>query len=475
MTLLPRSPAPTQSTPIDSPLFDLVIEGRFVTPGGVLDGFMGVQAGQIAALGTERLRGQEWLDARGQLVFPGGIDAHVHVNSSAVDPEGWTRLTRCAAAGGVTTVLDMPYDAPQPTVNAALLEAKIERLRAEAVVDAGLYGTITKRGGTGEIAAMVAAGACAFKFSTYETDAQRFPRIPHDELLKALRILARTGTPAVFHAEDGEIIDALIAELAPRGAEDARLHARSRPPVSEMTAVAALLELARAVTAEGLPIKLHIAHLTIPEGFALIEYYRALGVDVSAETCIHYLALTEDDLAEQGAPLKCNPPLRPAAMQERLWQEVLTGRVAFITTDHAPWPPHLKAHPNIFDNRSGMPGLDWMLPLLYSEGVVRRGLSLTDFARLTATAPAERLGLHHRKGSLSVGLDADLTILDPAATHTVRASQSASIAAHSPYEGRELVGQITRTLVRGQTVYDGQHVGVVGSGEFIRPPQTEGL
>ncbi|ULH14091.1 amidohydrolase family protein (plasmid) [Deinococcus sp. KNUC1210] len=166
----------------------------------------------------------------GQLVFPGGIDAHVHVSSSELYPEGWTRLSQCALAGGVTTVIDMPYDAPQPTVSAELFRAKVERLRQETLTDAALYGTIRKRGGVSEIAGMAAAGASAFKFSTYETDPQRFPRIPNDELLPALRELGRLGLPAVFHAEDGEIVDALIEQLRPRGEESPRLHAQSRPP-----------------------------------------------------------------------------------------------------------------------------------------------------------------------------------------------------------------------------------------------------
>ena len=449
--------------------FELVVRGRLVTPEEVFGGYLGIEGGTIAAVSREALDGP-LLDVQGQLVFPGGIDAHVHVASGERYPEGWTRLGQSALAGGVTTVIDMPYDAPQPTVSAELFRAKVERLRQGTLVDAALYGTVRKRGGAADIAGMAAAGASAFKFSTYETDPQRFPRVPNDELLAALRVLGDLGLPAVFHAEDGEIIDALIAQLRPGGEGSPRLHARSRPPVSEMAAVAALLELSRAVSAEGHPVKLHIAHLTVPEGFHLLEYYRTLGLDVSAETCIHYLTLSEDDLAEQGAPLKCNPPLRPPAMQDALWAEVLAGRVAFITSDHAPWPPEDKDQPNIFDNRSGMPGLHTMLPLLYSEGVVRRGLSLQDFARLSASGPADRFGLAHRKGRLRVGLDADLTILDPQGSWTVRAAESYSVARHSAYEGRTLVGKVTRTLLRGQTVFDGQRVSAQpGFAGFLTP------
>lgn len=447
--------------------------GQLVTPNDVVQANLAVQEGKIAAISAGELAGREVVDCRGLLLLPGGIDGHVHVSSSEVHPEGWTRLSHCAARGGVTTVVDMPYDAPQPTVNATHFRRKVAELKAESVVDAALYGTITKRGGVGEIRGMAQAGASAFKFSTYETDPQRFPRIPNDELWRALQELAALGLPAVFHAEDGEIIDALVAELKTQAAASqpgaGRLHAQSRPPVSEMVAVAGLLELARQLTRSGSPVKLHIAHLTVPEGFHLLDHYRQLGVNVTAETCIHYLALTEDDLARLGAPLKCNPPLRPAEMQDALWGEVLAGRVAFITTDHAPWPPELKAKANIFENRSGMPGLEWLLPLLYAEGVVKRGLPITEFARLTASGPADFFGLSGQKGRLQVGLDADLLLLDPQGTHTIRASESPSIAGHSPYEGWTLPGKIVRTVRRGKTIFDGRQVAPGAGGQFIQP------
>lgn len=445
--------------------------GQLVTPSGVVNANLAVQDGKIAAISAETLDAVEVVDCAGLLIFPGGIDGHVHVSSSEVHPEGWKRLSQCAAAGGVTTVVDMPYDAPQPTVNATHLKRKIGELQAESVIDAALYGTIAKRGGVGEIRGMAEAGASAFKFSTYETDPQRFPRIPNDQLWLALGELADLNIPAVFHAEDGEIIDALVAELRQKPEASApaagRLHAQSRPPVSEMVAVAGLLELARQLTEQGKPVRLHIAHLTVPEGFHLLEHYRALGVKVTAETCIHYLVLSEDDLAAQGAPLKCNPPLRPKAMQDALWEEVKAGRVEFITTDHAPWPPELKARANIFDNRSGMPGLEWLLPLLYSEGVVGRGLSLSEFVNLIATRPADFFGLSKCKGRLKVGLDADLVVFDPQAKHTIRAADSHSIAAHTPYEGWELSGKIVRTVRRGETIFDGERVKAGAGGMFV--------
>ncbi len=469
-------------------MLDLVLSnGQVVTSDGVMRANLGIKDGRIAQISTLPLSGKNVIDCTGQFILPAGIDVHVHVNSSELHPEGWERLSQCAAVGGIATVIDMPYDAPEPTINAERLARKINKLQKNSIVDAALYGTISKNDGSkndgskndgiNAISAMVEAGAAAFKFSTYETDPTRFPRIPNNQLLLALSELATAGLPCVFHAEDGEIIDAAVAQLRQlpeaAGPNAGRLHAQSRPPVSEMLAVASLLELARDLTQRGLPCKLHIAHLTVPHGFELIEAYQKLGVDVTAETCIHYLVLNEDDLATQGAALKCNPPLRTKAMQEGLWEQLKAGRVAFVTTDHAPWPPEFKAVANIFDNRSGMAGLEWMLPLLYSEGVVKRGLPITDLAKLLATAPAERFGLSQQKGRIAVGLDADLVCLDPQASQTIRAADSYSIAQHSPYEGWILKGKITRTIRRGETIFDGQRVVAQGGGQFVRPQRSK--
>jgi allantoinase len=443
---------------------ELLVHGNAVTPDGVLeDAFIAVENGLIIDISSQPTPAKETLDARGSYLLPGGIDTHVHSHSSAYKSEGWKRISQCAAKGGVTTIIDMPYDSPEPTITAEILKKKIEKLERESIVDVALYGTMAKYNGIPQLQPLIDAGVIAFKFSTYETDPTRFPKISNGDIVKAFAVLGKTNLPICFHAEDGEIVDPLVKELYPRGEAEPHLHADSRPPVSEMTSVASLLEMAR-----GTSVKLHIVHLTVPEGFDLLKHYRTLGVDVTAETCIHYLLLDASEFTKQRGFVKCNPPLRTKAMQEGLWQKLFENKIDFITTDHAPWAPELKNKPNIFDNKSGLPGLETLLPLLYHEGVSKRGLNLETFVKLVSSHPAKRFNLYPRKGVLQLGSDADITILDPRASFLVRREDTYSVAAHTPYDGWTLNGRITHTFLRGQLVYDGQHV-LEQQGKFLNP------
>jgi allantoinase len=445
-------------------MVDLVIHGDVVTSEGVLESaFISTENGIITNISDKPETAKQTLDVRGSYILPGGIDTHVHSHSSNYKPEGWKRISQCAAKGGVTTIVDMPYDSPQPTTTPEILRQKVETLRRESIVDVALYGTMHKHKGTSQLMPLVEAGVSAFKFSTYETDPARFPKISNGDIVKAFETLQHTNLPICFHAEDGDIVDPLVAEFYSRGETEPRLHATSRPSVSEMTSVASLLELAR-----GTSVRLHIVHLTVPEGFDLLEHYRSLGVDVTAETCIHYLLLDDSEFDKQRGFVKCNPPLRTRAVLEGLWQKLFENKIAFITTDHAPWAPELKDKPNIFDNKSGLPGLETLLPLLYHDGVTKRGLSLEPFVNLIATQPAKRFNLYPRKGSLQVGSDADITVLDPRGSLLVRSQDTYSVAEHTPYDGWTLDGRITHTFVRGRLVYDGESV-LEHEGRFIKP------
>jgi allantoinase len=443
---------------------DWVIHGNVVTEDGVLESaFISIENGIITNISSEGGKAKQIIDVTGSYVLPGGIDTHVHSHSSSYKPEGWQRVSQCAAKGGVTTIVDMPYDSPEPTTTPEILKQKIKALEQDSIIDVALYGTMRKHGGISQLMPLVEAGVSAFKFSTYETDPERFPKISNSDIVKAFEVLQHTNLPVCFHAEDGDIVDPLVKELYARGEAEPHLHATSRPPISEMTSVASLLELVR-----NTKVKLHIVHLTIPEGFDLLEHYRSLGVDVTAETCIHYLLLDDSEFDKQRGFVKCNPPLRTKAMLEGLWQKLFEGRIDFITTDHAPWASKLKDKPNIFDNKSGLPGLETLLPLLYHEGVSKRGLSIEKFSKLISTNPAKRFNFYPHKGVLKVGSDADITILDPRASFLVKSEDTYSVVAHTPYDGWTLNGRITHTFVRGQLVYDGEKT-LEHQGRFIKP------
>jgi allantoinase len=308
---------------------DLIVRGTVVLPGGgAVDGEVVVREGRIVAAGAPD---GEWqaareIDAAGSLVLPGAVDAHVHCLS---DPtEGITAATTAAAAGGVTTIIEMPFDAGAPINSAERFEAKRERVAAEAVVDVALLATLAKRGGLDQVAPLARAGACGFKLSLFETDVNRFPQIPDDELLQAFRLIGEVDLPVGVHAENTDIIRTLVATLREAGRTDPRAHCESRPPVSETEAILRALEFARASGA-----RLHIYHVSLPRGVELANLYSRWGAAASTETCPHYLLLNEDDMPRLGAKGKINPPLRTAADSAGLWEALADGSINIATSD----------------------------------------------------------------------------------------------------------------------------------------------
>jgi len=447
--------------------FDLVVLGDVVTPHGVLrGGGLGVRGSQVAAVWATPPAGFEAsdvVDATARWVLPGAIDAHVH--SFSAPEEGFTAATRAAAAGGVTTIIEMPYDAGAPVNAAPVLERKIERLEREAVVDVALLGTIRKQGGLDEIDRLAAGGVCGFKVSLFETDPERFPRIEDGELAKAFALIRDVGLTVGVHAEDGEIIYPLIAEYTASQRLYPRAHCETRPPISETASVALALELAAAAD-----VRFHIYHASLPRSFDLVQRYRQQGLRVTAETCPHYLLLSEDDMDRLGPLAKINPPLRSPAAVSDLRRLLANGTVDMVTSDHAPWSRSQKSNPNIFANASGTPGVETLLPLVYSTGVASGDLTIERLAAVLAEGPARAFSLYPRKGGLAVGADADIAILDPSAHWAIDGAQMESTAGWTPYDGLTVQGKVIRTIVRGQTVYDGMSVtGQPGGGTFIRP------
>ena len=446
------------------PEFDTVIRGNLVLPDRVFNnGCLAISNGRIAAIGSgEGLTARDYLDATGCIVLPGIVDGQVHTGSQA-GREGIGISTRAAAAGGITTIVDMPYDDPEPVTTADRFRHKIEVVETEAHVDVALYATMAKQGGLADLEPLIEAGACAFKFSTYESHPIRFPRIGMGDLLEAFRIVAPSGLACGVHNENQEIVDRLAETLRAEHGTDPRIHAQSRPAVAECMAIADIYELGAATGCRA-----HVVHCSVGHGFDLCAFYKSLGVPASIETCIHYLVFNDDEVVAQGAKAKINPPLRPQEEVDRLWGHVRAGNVDFVSTDHVAWGLERKSDPDFLKNASGVPGLETLVPAFYTE-CVKRDIPLTTMARLLAEGPARHFLLYPKKGALQVGADADVTILEQR-DFTFDAGRTLTAADWSPYHGREFAARVAATFVRGAKVWDGAEVRAVpGFGLFRRP------
>ena len=406
---------------------------------------LALRDGHVEAIGQPGGGGLDFGDA---LLLPGAVDVHVHTRS--YEHEGIERCTAAAAAGGVTTIVDMPYDATGPVDTVASFEAKVSRVRDEAHVDVALWATVPPRGSVDQVAALVEAGAAAFKLSTFETHPQRFPRIPDDQIVAAFSAIAGSRGLAGVHAENDEIVRAgIAAERAATGGADPLAHARSRPPVAEHEAIARVLEFARATG-----VRLHICHVSTPRGVELVAAARHDGLDVSAETCPHYLLLDETELSRRGGEAKINPPLRSAPLP--------AGGLDLISSDHVGWPVERKHGPDIFALASGAPGVELIVPLVHDA------LGTAELVRLVSEAPARRFGLWPRKGNLQPGADADVLVLDPEVEWEIDPARLVTAAGWSPYSGRRLRGRVIAAFSRGVQVWDGRQVlSPPGHGEFV--------
>jgi len=443
---------------------DLIIKGDLVLPGEVARGAaVGVKNGVIVGLYQEGNvpSAAETIDAGGCYVFPGIVDAHVHSYS---DPEEtFEHATPAAAAGGVTTILEMPYDRIGKVCTAQLFDEKIERIQTLSRVDVALLATIEKEGKLENVAPLVEKGAVGFKLSLSEADPVRFPRIEDDVLYEALQEIGAHGLPVGFHAENDPIINHLIRKFKKEGKTGPKAHCDSRPPITETLSVLKLLEMAYWIDVE-----LHLYHISHPRSIHLIEHFKESGIDVTVETCPHYLLLNYDDMDRLKAYAKINPPMRKKEDVEQMWELLACGLIDMVTSDHGPWTYERKQAPNIFDNPSGSPGVETLFPLMFSEGVVKRNLPPVLLAELLCENPARRFKVFPRKGQIALGADADFAIMDPARRWTIDAKSMRSHAGWTPYDGLTVDGKVIRTVLRGKTVYDGESVVArPGEGQFI--------
>jgi allantoinase len=407
--------------------------------------------GRIAEVGDE-LEGtaREEIDARGLLVLPGVIDAHVHFNEPGrTDWEGWETGTRALAAGGATACLEMPLNAHPPTVDGAAFDAKVAAADRSALVDFALWGGLVP-GDLDRLDELAERGVVGFKAFMCDSGIADFGAVDEDELGAGMERSAALGLPVAVHAESPGL-------LRPAG-RSWRDFVASRPVEAELRAIERALALA-----ELTGCSLHVVHVSSGRGVQLVADARARGVDATCETCPHYLTLTEDDLERLGTRAKCAPPLRPAAEREALWEHLVAGRVELVASDHSPCPPAMKAG-DFASAWGGIAGCQTLLGLLLDDG----RLEPEAIVSLTSANVANRF--HLPKGGVEPGADADLVLVDPDGRTTVEPLDRHRA---NPFAGRDLRGRIVRTIVRGTTVYRDGRITAAAHGRLLAPTKGE--
>ena len=440
---------------------------RIVLPDGVRPATIIIRDGRIVSIGavSDRPAGVPELDAGAAVVLPGVVDTHVHVNDPGrAEWEGFEHATRAAAAGGVTTLVDMPLNSIPATTTVAGLEQKRTAARGRCHVDVGFWGGIVP-GNAADLTPLARAGVLGFKCFLCPSGVDEFGHVGESDLREALPILAALELPLLAHAELPELLhdeDQPAAEARP-DPRRYRTWLDSRPDVSEQAAIEMLVRLATEYGA-----RVHVVHLASAEALPAIRAARAAGVALSVETCPHYLTFAAEEIADGATAFKCAPPIRSRANRDRLWAALVNGDIDLVATDHSPAPPALKRLDDGDFVRAwgGVASLQLGLSIVWT-GAAARGVPMERVADWLAGSPARLAGLP-AKGEIAVGRDADLVVFDPECEWTVDAKSLHHRHPVTPYDGYRLRGQVLTTILRGVTVFDRGEVATVASGRLLR-------
>jgi allantoinase len=429
--------------------FDLLVRGS--------EQDIGVSDGKIVALG-KNLSGsaKTEIEASYLTVFPGVIDAHVHFNEPGrTDWEGFETGSRAAAAGGTTTVFEMPLNAHPPTTNRESFELKRIAAEATSLVDFGLWGGLVP-GNLSDLEALRDCGVVGLKAFMCNSGIGDFAHVDIPTLRAGMKRAAELDILVAVHAESEEMTSELTGEARAAGKKGIRDYLNSRPVAAELEAIRCAIDSAAETRC-----RLHIVHVSCGRGVALVAEARAQGIDVTCETCPHYLVLTEQDMERLGAVAKCAPPLRSDDDQRGLRGQL--NNITTIGSDHSPSPPEMKQRENFFDVWGGISGCQHLLPLLIDAEIPP-----AEIRRLTNGDVASRFRIGG-KGGLAIGKDADFTLVDLNATENITDDSLHYRHKQSPYVGRNLRGRVHRTFLRGQTIFEDGKFPAQPSGRLVRP------
>ncbi len=431
------------------------VSQRVVVPGAVRPGCVVVRDGVITEVLAHGARpAVDVVHELGELaLLPGLVDTHVHGNEPGrTEWEGFETATRAAAAGGVTTIVDMPLNCLPETTTVAALELKRVAAAGKCSVDWRAWGGAVGTGGMGNQAHLVPlaeAGVPGFKCFLLYPGCDGFGLIDEEDLRVAMPLIARTGLPLLVHAELPGPLEAAAAGL--NGSDWTRYatYLASRPDAAELEAITLVIGLCREFGA-----RVHIVHLASALALPMLRAARAEGLALTVETCPHYLHFAAESIPDRGTQYKCAPPIRSAANREALWGALAEGVIDLVATDHSPCPPAMKRQEegSFLTAWGGIASLSLGLPVVWT-GMRERGLGLERLAEWMAAAPAQLAGIEARKGRIAVGCDADLVVFDPEAEFTVDVARLHFRHAVSPYLGERLHGVVRQTILRGVPVF----------------------
>lgn len=401
------------------------------------------------------------------IVMPGLVDSHVHINEPGrTDWEGFATATRAAAAGGITTLVDMPLNSIPPTTTVEGFKAKVEAARGQCYVDVGFWGGVVP-GNTPELAALLQAGVVGFKCFLIHSGVDEFPNVTEEDLRNAMPELARLGAVLIVHAEvPGPINRAGVPACHSQPASEDencssayKTFLESRPRAAENEAVGLMIKLAREFGG-----RIHIVHHSSADALPMLREARSTGVSISVETCPHYLVFAAEEISDGATEFKCCPPIRERENREQLWQALDDGTIDMVVSDHSPCPPDMKLREsgNFLKAWGGISSLQLRLPATWTQAQ-QRGHSIEDLARWLCEAPAALVGLAGRKGAIGVGGDADIVIWNPEKEFVVEPDRLHHRHKLTPYAGRTLAGVVEKTFLRGEKIYD--------AGEFTTGPR----
>jgi allantoinase len=450
----------------------LIIRGqRVVFPDSIAPASIHITNGSITRVSSydDVPANCEVLDAGpSSVVMPGLVDTHVHINEPGrTDWEGFATATRAAAAGGVTTLVDMPLNSVPPTTTAAGLKAKVAAARGQCHVDVGFWGGVVP-GNTAELAALKEAGVVGFKCFLINSGVDEFPNVTEQDLREAMPELARLGAVLIVHAEvpgpieraAGSCDHSLSEETAGNHVSGSSAYItflESRPRAAENEAVRLMIGLGREFGT-----RIHIVHHSSADALSMLRHARAEGVRITAETCPHYLVFAAEEISDGATEFKCCPPIRERENREQLWQALGEGTIDMVVSDHSPCPPEMKLRESgdFLKAWGGISSLQLRLPVTWTDAQ-KRGYSIQDLTRWLCQAPAALVGLTG-KGAIAIGGDADIVIWNPEKTFLVEPKMLHHRHKLTPYSGRNLTGVVEKTFLRGQKIYD--------AGVFAREP-----